>query len=81
MAASASELLGVTVLQGRAGFGHSRLVHASHFLDHNRPLVVEIVDDDERLRAFVKKIHNISGIGLVTIGSVETLLGERVAAS
>ncbi len=79
--AKASKLLGLTVLQGRVGFGRSRLVQASHFLDHNRPLVVEIVDEDDRLRAFVKKIHNIQGIGLVTIASVETLLGARVPAS
>lgn len=75
------KLLGVTVLQGRVGFGHSRLVHTSHFLDHNRPLVVEIVDEDERLRAFVKKIENVPGIGLVTIASVETLRGARVSSS
>ena len=79
--AKVSKMLGVTVLWGRVGFGHSKLIHASRFLDHNYPLVVEIVDEDDRLRAFVAKINTIPGIGLITITGVETLLGARDVAS
>ena len=79
--AKVSKLLGVTVLWGRVGFGHSKLIHTSRFLDHNYPLVVEIVDEDSRLRAFVGKINHIPGIGLITITGVETMLGARDLAS
>lgn len=75
--AKATRLLGVTVLYGRVGFGHSKLIHASRFLDHNYPLVIEMVDEDERLRAFAAKIDAIRGVGLITIAGVETLLGAR----
>ena len=75
--AKAHKLLGVTVLNGRVGFGHSKLIHASGFLDRNDPLIVEIVDEDERLRTFVTEINTIRSIGLITIAPVETLLGAR----
>lgn len=75
--AKAHRLLGVTILRGRVGFGHSNLVHASRLLDHNYPLVVEIVDEDKRLRSFVTEIGSMRGIGLITIAPVEALLGAR----
>lgn len=75
--AKAYRLLGVTVLHGPVGFGHSNLIHASRFLDHNAPLVVEIVDEEERLRDFATAIGAMRGIGLITIAPVETLLGAR----
>lgn len=75
--AKAHRLLGVTVLRGRVGFGHSNLIHASRFLDHNYPLVVEIVDEEERLRRFVPEIDALRGIGMITIAQVEALLGAR----
>lgn len=75
--AKAHHLLGVTVLRGRVGFGHSNLIHAKRFLDHNYPLVVEIIDEDARLRAFVTEIGLMRGIGLITIAPVEILLGAR----
>ncbi|OYZ07924.1 MAG: hypothetical protein B7Y36_18565 [Novosphingobium sp. 28-62-57] len=75
--AKVHQLLGVTVLRGRVGFGHSNLIHASRFLDHNYPLVVEIVDEEGRLRSFVTEISAMRGIGMITIAPVEALLGAR----
>jgi len=79
--AKASNLLGLTVLQGRLGYGHSKLVHATRFLGRNNPLVIEIVDEEDRLRGFMAAIEHIPGIGLVTIASVEPLVGARTPSA
>ena len=70
-----NRLLGVTVLRGTVGFGHANLVHAAHFLDHNCPLVIEIVDQHARLHEFAAEIANMKGIGLITLAPVELLVG------
>ena len=70
-------LLGVTVLRGRVGFGHKNLVHANRFLDHNYPLVVEIVDKEDLLKDLATEIRSLRGIGMITIERVELLLGGR----
>src|SRR3546814_10888669 len=67
------KLLGVTVLRGRVGFGHSNLVHATSFLDHNYPLIVEIVDMPATLRNFAAQLHQLKGIGAMTLLPVEPL--------
>ncbi|MBN9505136.1 MAG: DUF190 domain-containing protein [Altererythrobacter sp.] len=75
--AKSHQLLGVTVLRGRVGFGHSNLIHASRLFDHNYPLVVEIVDEEDRLRSFVSEVDAMRGIGLITITHVDVLFGAR----
>lgn len=69
-------LLGATVLRGRVGYGHAP-AHPSGFLDHNYPLVIELVDEEPRLRAFAASLSDLHGIGLATLEKVEPLIGGR----
>lgn len=71
--AKAHKLRGVTVLRGLVGFGHSSLVHATSFLDHNYPLIIEIVDEDGALRNFGAEIKEMKGIGVLSLMPVELL--------
>ena len=69
-------LAGATVLRGPMGFGHSqRIQNASIInLSANLPLVIEIVDEEEKLRAFVASLDSsMNSVGLVTIEKVEVL--------
>lgn len=66
-------LAGLTVLDARLGFGHSAHVHRRHVLDSDRALVIEIVDEEERLRSFVAQLGHLSGVGLITLETVEVL--------
>ncbi len=76
-----SGLLGATVLRGRVGFGRVAHAHPLGFLDHNYPLLVEIVDEAARLRSFVASLAELQGIGLATIEPVEILIGGRAASA
>jgi len=70
-------LAGATVLRGPLGFGQSSHLHTAKILrlSADLPVVVEMVETEERLRAFLKIIDPMiaeSGI-LVTFERVEVL--------
>jgi len=70
-----ARLAGATVLRGRKGFGESARMHESRPFDFNDnlPVVIEMVDEETRLRAFLTTLDDLKGIGLVTFEKVEVL--------
>lgn len=68
-------LAGTTVLRGPMGFGSSSTIHNANILDlsSNLPLVIEIVDTEEKLRTFFHSIEDFKDIGLITMEKVEVL--------
>ncbi len=74
-------LAGATVLRGPMGFGHSSRLHTTKILrlSEDLPLVIEIVDNDETLRAFLPVLDEMMSSGLVTLEKVQVLkYGEHV---
>src|SRR3546814_17423209 len=69
-------LAGITVLDARLGFGRSAHVHRRHVFESDRAVVIEIVDEDERLRTFVDSLDDIPDVGLMTLEPVE-MLGRK----
>jgi hypothetical protein len=68
-----AKLAGATVLQALIGFGKSAHTHSRHILDDDQSIVIEIVDAEEPLRAFVATLDDLPDIGLVTLERVEVL--------
>jgi PII-like signaling protein len=68
-----SGLAGATVLRGLEGFGaHSRLHTAKILrLSTDLPIVVEIVDTEEKIESFLPAIDDAIGEGLATVEKVE----------
>jgi PII-like signaling protein len=68
-------LAGATVLRGPMGFGQSAQIHTANILDlsANLPMVIEIVDAEDKLRAFAEGLSGLKDIGLVTLEKVEVL--------
>ncbi len=66
-------LAGATVIRGLEGYGaHSRLHKAKILrLSSDLPLVVEIVDTEEKIQAFLPLIDDAVGEGLATVERVE----------
>ena len=66
-------LAGATVLRGLEGFGaHSRLHTAKILrLSSDLPIVIEIVDTEEKIHAFLPSIDDAIGEGLATLEKVE----------
>ena len=66
---------GATVLRGHIGFGHSSRIHATKFLrlSQDLPVVVEIVDSQEKIDTFLPVLDGMMSSGLVTIERAEVL--------
>lgn len=67
-----ARLAGATVLRGLSGFGQSHRFHGSDGFDlgDDKPVVIEIVDDEKPLRSFILSLIDLR-ISLVTLERVE----------
>jgi len=70
-----AELAGATVLRGIESFGAGDRVHTNRILSlsDDLPVVVVIVDGEERIAAFLPQLDEIVAEGLVTIEDVEVI--------
>ena len=68
-------LAGATVLRGPMGFGKSSRVHTSKIirLSMDLPLVIEIVDSEEKINSFLPMLDEMIGGGLVTLEKVKVV--------
>ncbi|WP_199257935.1 DUF190 domain-containing protein [Paracoccus binzhouensis] len=68
-------LAGATVLRGAMGFGHSSRLHTTKILrlSEDLPLVIEIVDSEEKIDAFLPTLDSLMTSGLVTLEKVKVL--------
>ncbi|HTL67044.1 MAG TPA: DUF190 domain-containing protein [Lacunisphaera sp.] len=73
--ARAQHLAGATVLRGGMGFGASSRIHTSKILrlSTDLPLVIEIVDSEEKIDAFLPWLDRAMGGGLVTTEKVRVV--------
>ncbi len=73
--ARAKGLAGATVFRGFEGFGAHSLVHTSRIvhLAENLPIVVEIVDKQEKIDAFLPELDGLIPEGLVTLEKVQVI--------
>src|SRR5437762_14366803 len=69
------QLAGATVLRGGMGFGHSSRLHTTKILrlSEDLPLVIEIVDSEDKINAFLPVLETIMSSGLVTLEKVQVL--------
>ena len=70
-----AHLAGATVLRGSMGFGKSSRLHTAKILrlSMDLPLVIEIVDSEEKIRAFLPSLEGMIGGGLVTLEKVQVI--------
>jgi PII-like signaling protein len=75
MKAREAHLAGATVLRGPMGFGHSSRVHTAKILrlSEDLPLLIEIVDAEDKIEAFLPMLESMMGSGLVTMEKVKVL--------
>lgn len=68
-------LAGATVLRGHAGFGHSSRIHTTKILrlSEDLPVVVEIVDAQDKIDVFLPVLDQMMSGGLITIEKVQVL--------
>jgi PII-like signaling protein len=69
------QLAGATVLRGPMGFGKSSVLHTAKILrlSMDLPLVIEIVDTEEKIQAFLPVLDQMMKGGLVTLEKVRVI--------
>ena len=68
-------LAGATVLRGPMGFGASSRLHTTKILrlSEDLPLVIEIVDSEDKINGFLPKLDEMMTSGLITLEKVQVL--------
>lgn len=68
-------LAGATVLRGPMGFGVSSRLHTAKILrlSQDLPVVIEMVDSEEKINAFLPVLDGLMGGGLVTLERVKVI--------
>lgn len=66
---------GATVFRGSAGFGAHSLLHTTHVLrlSEDLPVVIEVVDTEERVERLTTILDEMVSEGLVTMEKVRVL--------
>ena len=76
------QLAGATVVRGTLGYGRSTRLHTTQVVfSEDLPVIVEIVDAEDRIMKFVGLLAGFSEIGLVTCDEVRVLLCPPIAAA
>src|SRR5689334_18497411 len=81
MKARENNLAGATVLRGPMGFGKTSRLHTSKILQlsEDLPLVIEIVDSEEKIKSFLTVLNPMMGGGLLTMEKVKVIDYRGVA--
>jgi uncharacterized protein len=68
-------LAGATVTRGAMGFGASSRLHTTKILrlSEDLPLVIEIVDSEDKINQFLPVLDGIMSSGLITLEKVQVL--------
>src|SRR5512137_1671471 len=68
-------LAGATVLRGPMGFGKSSRLHTAKILrlSADLPLLIEIVDSEEKIQSFLPVLDQMMGGGLLTMEKVKVI--------
>ena len=75
MRAPERHLAGATVLRGPMGFGAASRIHTTKILrlSMDLPIVIEIVDSEEKLNGFLPDLEEMMGSGLVTLENIKVI--------
>lgn len=68
-------MAGATVLRGVLGFGANSRIHTSKILrlSEDLPVVIEIVDTEEKINALLPRLDGMIGEGLITLEKIRVI--------
>ena len=69
-------LAGTTVLRAIAGFGANAKLRTrlSEYLSLDQPIVIEVVDTEDKIQAVLPYLDEMIGAGLVTLEKVDVII-------
>lgn len=72
-------LAGATAIRGLMGFGENSQIHTSMILrlSEDLPVVIEIIDESDRIEAFLPDLDDMIKQGLVTLEKVRVAINRQ----
>lgn len=69
------DIAGATVFRGIEGYGASSLIHKHHLfrLSSDRPIMVSVVDTEEKIRTLLPTLDEMVDEGLIAMSEVEVI--------
>ncbi len=69
-------IAGATTLRGFLGFGRGAHIHTTKLLElsYDLPVLIEIVDTEDKIKTLIPKLNEMIQEGLVTIETVHVLM-------
>jgi PII-like signaling protein len=66
---------GASVFRGIEGFGANAHLHTTRILrlSEDLPVLIEVVDQEDRIRAVLPELDAMVGDGLITLGKIEVV--------
>ncbi len=66
-------------MRGVAGYGLHNVLHTDRILrlSGDLPLVVEVVDEEEKIREILPRLEEMAGDGVITLERVEVVRPEQ----
>jgi hypothetical protein len=77
------QLAGATVLKGCMGFGCKSHMHMAKLLrlSEDLPMIIEIVDSEEKIMAFLPHLDEMVSEGLITLEKVNVIMYRAASIS
>jgi PII-like signaling protein len=69
----AHDIAGVTVYRGILGYGAAGRLHRERVLSHDRPVMLSVVDGEDKLRAILPLLDEMMTSGLIALSDVEVI--------
>ncbi len=74
-------LAGATVFQGLEGFGHTAEVHRPHLFIHDQPIVITVIDTQEKTAEALPVLRGMMANGVIAITDVEMIVISQGSVS
>jgi uncharacterized protein len=71
------QIAGATVFQGLEGYGETTEIHRAHLVHSDRPIVIVIVDQADKLDGLVTALEPMIGSGLMALSVVEMVRVQK----
>ncbi len=75
------KIAGATVLRGLEGFGESAEIHKAHWMGHDQPIVITIVDTAENVGRLIPVVEQMMDTGSLAVSDVNVVRVQRNQAS
>ena len=69
------KIAGATVFRGLEGYGETAQLHRAHLVQRDQPMIITVVDTDEKLATLIPVVENMMDTGLMAVSDVRV---ERI---